>query len=211
MNLNLVGQKFERLTVIGRAGTNKHRCVLWKCLCDCGNFTLVISSRLRAGHTKSCGCLCKEKASERMKIHGMGGTPTYNTWSCMVNRCNNPDNIGYSYYGGRGITVCKRWLKFEDFFEDMGIKPKGLTIERKDNELGYFKENCCWATMSDQSKNKRIQKNNKTGVNGVCWHPQTKKYQASIRVNGEQKYIGLFVSLKQAAKARKQAEQKYWT
>jgi len=210
MKLNLIGQKFERLTVIEKVGINNRRCVLWKCLCDCGNFIVVISSKLRAGRTKSCGCLNKERIRDAI-IHGMGGTPIYQTWANMVHRCTNPDDIGYSYYGGRGITVCDRWLKFENFFADMGIKPKGLTIERKDNDLGYFKENCCWASMSDQSKNKRIQKNNKTGVTGICWHPQTKKYQASIRVNGKQKYIGLFVSLEQAAEARKQAEQKYWT
>ena len=96
----------------------------------------------------------------------------------MKARCLNKNNIGFKYYGGRGIKVCERWLNFTKFFEDMGLRPKGLTLERKNNELGYFKENCCWDTHTTQSRNQRVSKKNKLGHKGIHQHEQSKKYIA---------------------------------
>lgn len=142
--------------------------------------------------------------------HGMTHTLTYSTWKHMRQRCNNPNKLSYPYYGGRGITICKRWIVFRNFLEDMGNRPKGLTIERIDNNKGYYKENCIWATRTKQQRNKRPYKNNTTGISGISWNKRVKKYLVRITIKSKMKYIGLFDKLELAIAARHQAEQKYW-
>lgn len=150
--LNLVGEKFGRLTLLSRTWSSLRNRSLWKCKCDCGNICEVILCNITSGHTKSCGCLQKEKVTK----HGMHNTPTYETWESMKQRCLNKNSIGYKYYGGRGITICEHWiLSFENFLKDMGKKPKKMTIERINNDKGYFKENCKWVTKQEQDTNKR--------------------------------------------------------
>lgn len=87
--------------------------------------------------------------------HGMKGTRVHNTWISMRQRCTNPKHSAFKHYGGRGITICKRWQKFENFYTDMGDPPDGLTLERKENNKGYNKKNCEWAPQKDQVRNKR--------------------------------------------------------
>lgn len=87
--------------------------------------------------------------------HGMSNTATYRSWGAMVQRCTNPKNPAYHDYGGRGITCCARWMSFENFLADMGVKPDGLTLERKDNDGHYDVGNCRWATRAEQNRNSR--------------------------------------------------------
>lgn len=199
--------KFGRLIVQEEAGRSKAGQILWKCECDCGNISIVPSGDLRSGHTQSCGCLRKDTHT----THGMSYTSTYSSWASMLQRCNNPKAQNYKHYGGRGIKIeDKRWLKFTNFLADMGIKPRRFSIDRKNNKLGYYKENCRWTTQTNQLKNQRLQKNNKTGMVGVSWNKTRKQYQVEIMVNYKAIYIGRYNVFEEASIARKQAEQKYW-
>lgn len=208
-----VGKRFGRLVIIKEAGKNKHRDALWWCQCDCGNIVKAIGSNLRKKGAKSCGCLQKEaaiKTGNNNSKHGMTGTKTFAIWQAMLQRCINPNSKGYRFYGKRGISVDERWFKFEDFFEDMGEKPKGLTLDRKDNEKGYCKENCRWVSMAIQNRNKRVQERSNTGITGVTYNRPNHKYQSYIRTNGKLTHLGYFTDLGEAKAARKEAEVKYW-
>jgi hypothetical protein len=149
-----VGDVFGRLTVKARLLNREAACV-----CTCGNVHVVNESHLSQGRSQSCGCLHKEVASASRRLHGTThgkfGTRIYAIWNGMVGRCHNPSNSAYENYGARGIFVCKEWRQFENFYADMGDPPKGLTLDRRDNSLGYSKANCRWATSSEQANNKR--------------------------------------------------------
>jgi len=153
--IDLTGQRFIRLVVIIRATPDKSRKIRWWCICDCGNVTIVQSNNLKSGNTKSCGCLMRERAVETNTTHGMVDSLEYHSWAGMIQRCTNPNNTAYKNYGSRGISVCKKWMKFENFFADMGERPQTLTLERINNDLGYFPENCCWDTRIAQARNRR--------------------------------------------------------
>lgn len=153
----MIGEKFSRLTLISEVRTGPRNRISYVCLCDCGEKRVVLKENLTTGRQKSCGCLSREMAKkicERKKTHGMYKTRVYKIWAQMKRRCQVPSNGAYERYGAKGITVCDRWKDFENFYADMG-DDNGLTIDRINNELGYFKENCRWATWSEQAKNKR--------------------------------------------------------
>ncbi|KKN98994.1 hypothetical protein LCGC14_0142390 [marine sediment metagenome] len=157
--INLVGQKFGKLLVLRHLKKDKYGNHEWLCRCDCGQEKIIRGDYLKSGHTQSCGCLQKKMTSMKNTIHGHNkngqSSKTYMIWAAIIQRCTNPSNGNYLYYGGRGITVCKRWRKFENFLKDMGEAPKGLQIDRINNDKGYCKSNCRWATRKEQARNTR--------------------------------------------------------
>lgn len=149
-----VGDKFGRLVVI-ETGVRQDRGNTWhKCLCECGAERSVMEANLFKKKSRSCGCLSREITSGRARTHGMSKTPTYAVWARMVTRCTNPKASRYARYGGRGIAICERWQKFENFLADMGELPgAGFSIGRVNNDGHYCRENCRWETASQQSVN----------------------------------------------------------
>ncbi len=150
---------FGRLTVVSRAA-NTGGGVTWNCECSCGNKKSVRADALNGGGATSCGCWLKELGSKIHKTHGhhKNGkpSPTYKSWQSMKQRCDNPKSTGFEYYGGRGIKVCERWNKFNNFLEDMGERPEGLTLDRKDVDGNYELPNCKWASDAEQGANRRV-------------------------------------------------------
>jgi len=158
--IDLTGQRFGRLYVTERAPSvirpNGTHVTRWKCTCDCGAEVTVSGPSLRKGTTKSCGCLRKELPAEKHKKHDMVGSKPYHTWAGMIQRCENPKQRHYQYYGGRGISVCEAWHDFQTFWNDMrdGYKD-GLQIDRIDNNGNYEPGNCRWTTRSENMCNTR--------------------------------------------------------
>lgn len=156
--IDLTGQRFGRLVVKERRGSDSYKSSLWLCKCDCGNECLVASHNLRTQHTQSCGCLQRERTAEAHTTHGHRHTRIYGIWNTMVARCHRKNTKAYPAYGGRGITVCDEWKNSFQSFYDWAMENgynDGLSIDRIDNDKGYSPVNCRWVTMETQSNNRR--------------------------------------------------------
>ncbi len=153
---NPIGQKFGRLTVIAYSPAATCHRSGWLCICICGNLGVVGKGDLTNGNTKSCGCLRRDRLIARSTTHGKSHMFEYRSWNAMKNRCYNPQNKSYKNYGERGIAVCDKWRdSFESFLFDMGLRPKGLTLDRINNDGNYSPDNCRWTDWSTQNRNKR--------------------------------------------------------
>ena len=165
--INLIGDKYGRLTVVGFDRLQNHK-AYWKCVCDCGLTVIATGNNLRSGTTKSCGCLRRETAAERGKKNATHHeshahrTRLYTIWFGMRQRCNNPNKECYSYYGGKGVSVCDEWndyKAFKDWAMSHGYEDT-LTLDRIDPSGNYCPENCRWITRSENTA--RANKNHKT-------------------------------------------------
>lgn len=156
--IDLTGQRFGRLLVVGYSHTNASKKAVWLCRCDCGNEKLVAGCHLKSGHTVSCGCYKRELDTERPKVHGLKGTRLYRIWSNMKSRCYIESVPCYKDYGGRGIKVCAEWLDdFKSFYDWAMVNGYNddLSIDRIDNDGNYEPGNCRWVTQAVQSNNRR--------------------------------------------------------
>lgn len=197
---NLQGQKFGRLFVEAPIGINANRQMVWACRCDCprGVVVVVEAANLINRNTVSCGCFHAEFLATCHTRHGQakrsGFSGAYGSWAGMWGRCTNPKLEFWEAYGGRGITVCAEWKLFENFFVDMGPRPKGLSLDRIDVDGNYEKSNCQWATLRQQANNKRVRKNNKTGVEGVSaiYEGDHGYYRARATVDGKRVALGCY-------------------
>lgn len=204
---DLIGSKFGRLTAIEYAGNSS-----WECLCDCGSVTVVKTSKLTSEHTKSCGCYRRELLLSKATTHGLGKPKEYSVWAGMIQRCTNENNTSYNKYGGRGIKIEDGWLSFEFFLHDMGKRPSDIhTIERRDVDGHYCKDNCYWTDdLALQAINQNLKSNNTSGKSGVYWRKDRNRWVAKIFFEGNHVMLGSFVSKEDAISCRKEAEMKYY-
>lgn len=152
-----IGKRYGKLTVVsyyGKVNDGWQNHKLLECVCDCGRTKVTRQSNLRAGRTRSCGCIC---GPARKHPEGESKTPEIMAWRAMIQRCTNQKHPYYAHYGGRGISVCDEWMNsYKRFLDDMGRRPdKTFSLERRNNSLGYCKENCFWATSIQQNNNTR--------------------------------------------------------
>lgn len=194
------GKRFGNLVVIkeiyqarDKNGRLSHKKYL--CKCDCGKESTPWGSSLTSGVTVSCGCHKRKAIKEACTKHGMVNTPTYSSWSSMIQRCTNPKAPGFNKYGGAGITVCDEWFLFENFFKDMGVRGDNTSLDRIDGSKGYSKDNCRWADIHVQNLNTRKRNNCSSIYKGVA------KHKSGWLCRAFDRHIGVFKTEIEAAKA----------
>ena len=199
---DITGQRFGRLTVIERVENDKHNQARWKCLCECGNYTVAVTSELNRGNVRSCGCLSREISKKVNFKHGFKYTRLYEIWGSMKKRCYNPNSPNYKYYGAKGIKICDEWKNdFKSFHDwafangyDENAEYMKCTIDRIDVNGNYEPSNCRWVDVKTQERNRGnnnfITYNNEThcigewaeilGINYITLHQRIRKYNWSI-------------------------------
>jgi hypothetical protein len=151
---DITGKTFGKMTVVAFAYVLPKLGAYWLCRCECGNEKVARGPALRKGSIVSCGCHKARLFKDRSTTHGLSHLPVFRRWCGMIQRCSDPNHIGYHNYGAKGIAVCDRWLSFENFYADMGEPATKIhSIERRNGSLGYSPENCYWATQSQQARN----------------------------------------------------------
>lgn len=201
-----VGTKQNMLTTVSPVFKRGNK--FWVlCLCECGKKKEIRSDVFRRG-SKSCGCF-KPTIPPRY-THRKSRTKMYQVYMSILARCTNENDRAYRWYGGRGITICERWLDFLKFYEDMGDAPPHCSLDRIDCNLGYSKENCRWVTHEVQTRNIRKQCNNTSGYTGVFYRKDTNKFAVYIRAGGKRLCRGNFTKFDDAVNARIESEIELW-
>jgi len=197
-----IGDRFNRLTVTGEdekhvypSGKTRRKLIA---ICDCGTEKSYLINQITSGKTKSCGCF----NMDNLTTHGMFNTRQYQCWADMKTRCDNSKNKFYDYYGGRGITYCEKWSTFEGFWEDMhATYDDTLTINRRDNDGNYCKENCEWDTRNFQGHMRRKLQGTKLNVIGGVLNEKSGMISTAIKRDGKRILLGNYATEQEVAEA----------
>ena len=205
MKLDKVGLRFGKLVVRELAESyvspKGAKLTQWLCQCDCGKEKVIVGCSLNK--IQSCGCVVGE-------FHGMSSTRTYKAYTNMRDRVHNKEN--YPAYAIKGISISEDWnLSFSNFYADMGDCPEGYSLERRNTEGNYNKDNCVWIEdWGVQCYNKSLSSKNKTGVTGVSWSKISEKWHAYISKDGRRVHLGLFEEFEDAVGKRRDSELEYY-
>lgn len=206
---DLSGKRFGRLRAVACTHYGPGHTAYWLCQCDCGVLHTTRGSSLTAGVIKSCGCFNREQSAKRSTVHGGNDTPAHRSWRHMRDRCNNPNNQNYKYYGGRGITICPEWADFSVFRSDMGDPPHGYTLDRINPDGNYEPTNCRWASREVQGRNQRARANS-SGYTGV-YKTNSGKWVSQIRIGSGKRVCGpARARIEDAIADRKNMEAEHW-
>lgn len=198
--IDYIGNKFNKLTITKELPPKgKQRIVT--CVCDCGSVKDYYLNNIRSGKTTSCGCHRSQAAREQMTTHGKKKHPNYRSWDGMIQRCYNENAPGYDTTGAMGIGVCEEWRNSIDaFIRDMGVRPSPKhSLMRIDKDKWYGKDNCIWSTSVEQILNRRKISGTTSKYKGVYFNSRAKKWEASIVIDGKQKFLGNFETEERAA------------
>jgi hypothetical protein len=202
---DLSGTRFGHLVASIPTTGRRRSSVVWECSCDCGKTYLVASTDLVSGDVRSCGC--KTLDMQGILKHGRYKTPEYSAWRGMKIRCYLQNSSEYFRYGAIGIKVCDRWLNsFENFLEDMGERPDGLSLDRIDPKGDYTPENCRWADNVTQSYNQKLSSRNLSGVAGVRYEARLDMWRVRIQKGNILLFNKHYKSYEDAVAVRKELE-----